>query len=54
MKLTIAQRRVGTEEKPPEGTLLRAGAMTADLVAGGLRTIRCKGRKVMRNRLRRA
>lgn len=48
MKLSIAQRLVGTEEKPPEGTTLRAGAVTADLIAGGLRTIRYKGREVLR------
>jgi D-apionolactonase len=48
MELTIAQRRVGTEEKSPESIVLRAGAMTADFVAGGLRTIGYKGREVLR------
>jgi len=48
MELTIAQRRVGTEEKSPECMTLKAGALTADLVAGGLRTIRYKGREVLR------
>jgi D-apionolactonase len=48
MELTIAQRRVGTEEPSPESILLKAGALTADLVAGGLRTIRYKGREVLR------
>lgn len=48
MELTIAQRRVGTEEKSPETITLKAGALTADLVAGGLRTIRYQGREVLR------
>ena len=48
MELTIAQRRVGTEEPSPESIVLKAGALTADLVAGGLRTIRYKGREVLR------
>jgi D-apionolactonase len=48
MELTIAQRRVGTEEKSPESIVLRAGALTADFVAGGLRTIRYQGREVLR------
>ncbi len=48
MELTIAQRRVGTEEPSPESIVLKAGALTADLVAGGLRTIRYQGREVLR------
>jgi hypothetical protein len=48
MELTIAQRRVGTDETSPESITLRAGALTADLVAGGLRTIRYQGREVLR------
>jgi hypothetical protein len=48
MELTIAQRRVGTEDPSPESIVLKAGALTADLVAGGLRTIRYKGREVLR------
>jgi D-apionolactonase len=48
MELTIAQRRVGTDETSPESTPLKAGALTADLVAGGLRTIRYQGREVLR------
>jgi D-apionolactonase len=48
MELTIAQRRVGTEEESPESIVLRAGALTADFVAGGLRTIRYQGREVLR------
>jgi D-apionolactonase len=48
MVLSIAQRRVGTEEKSPESIVLRAGALTADFVAGGLRTIRYNGREVLR------
>jgi hypothetical protein len=48
MELSIARRRVGTEEKSPESIPLKAGALTADLVAGGLRTIRYRGREVLR------
>ena len=48
MELTIARRRVGTEEKSPESIPLKAGGLTADLVAGGLRTIRYQGREVLR------
>jgi hypothetical protein len=48
MELTIAQRRVGTEEPSPESIVLKAGALTADLVAGGLRTIRYRGHEVLR------
>ena len=48
MELTIAQRRVGTDEPSPESISLKAGALTADLVAGGLRTIRYQGREVLR------
>jgi D-apionolactonase len=48
MELTIAQRRVGTEEKSPESIALKAGALTADLVSGGLRAIRYQGREVLR------
>ncbi len=47
-KTNIAQRRVGTEEEAPESALLSAGALTADFVAGALRTIRYKGREVLR------
>jgi hypothetical protein len=48
VELTIAQRRVGTEEKQPEVINLKAGALTADLVAGGLRAIRYQGHEVLR------
>ena len=48
MELTIAQRRVGTDERSPESIPLKAGGLTADLVAGGLRTIRYQGREVLR------
>jgi D-apionolactonase len=48
MELTAAQRRVGTDETSPECITLKAGALTADLVAGGLRTIRYQGREVLR------
>ncbi len=48
MELTVAQKRVGTNETSPESITLKAGALTADLVAGGLRTIRYQGREVLR------
>jgi D-apionolactonase len=48
MELTVAQRRVGTDEISPESISLKAGALTADLVAGGLRAIRYQGREVLR------
>ncbi len=48
MELTVAQRRVGTDETSPESITLKAGALTADLLAGGLRTIRYQGREVLR------
>jgi D-apionolactonase len=48
MELTVAQRRVGTDETSPESISLKAGALTADLVAGGLRTIRYQGQEVLR------
>jgi hypothetical protein len=48
MELTIAQRHVGTEEPSPESIVLKAGALTADLVTGGLRTIRYRGHEVLR------
>jgi D-apionolactonase len=48
MEFTIAQRRVGTDETSPESIGVKAGALTADLVAGGLRTIRYQGREVLR------
>ncbi len=48
MELTIARRRVGTEEPSPESIVLKAGALTANLVGGGLRTIRYQGREVLR------
>jgi D-apionolactonase len=48
MELSIAQRRVGTEEPSPESIVLKAGALTANFVAGGLRTIRYQGHEVLR------
>jgi hypothetical protein len=48
MELTVAQRRVGTDEISPEIISLKAGALTADLVAGGVRAIRYQGREVLR------
>jgi D-apionolactonase len=48
MELSVAQRRVGTDEPSRESITLQAGALTADLVAGGLRTIRYQEREVLR------
>jgi D-apionolactonase len=48
MKTSIARQRVGTEEEAPEPVLLAAGAMTANFLPGGLRTIRYQGREVLR------
>ena len=45
---TIVRRRVGTEEKAPQPITLRAGALTADFVRGGLRAIRHGNREVLR------
>jgi len=49
METSIARRRVGTEEEVPARILLTAGAISADFVAGGLRTIRYEGREVLRS-----
>ncbi|WP_062206019.1 hypothetical protein [Aureimonas sp. AU12] len=38
----------GTTEPPPESRRLAAGELTADLVAGGLRTLRWRGIEVLR------
>jgi hypothetical protein len=48
MKTSVIERRVGTREKPPKPTTLKAGPLTADFVAGGLRTIRYQGYEVLR------
>ncbi len=48
MKTSLIERRVGTKEKAPKRITLKAGALTADFVAGGLRTIRYQGHEVLR------
>jgi hypothetical protein len=45
---TLIEKRVGTKEKPPERITLKAGALTADFIAGNLRTIRYEGHEVLR------
>ena len=45
---TLIEKRVGTKEKPPERIILKAGALTADFIAGNLRTIRYEGHEVLR------
>jgi hypothetical protein len=48
MKTSLIERRVGTKEKAPKRVVLKAGPLTADLVAGNLRTIRYEGHEVLR------
>ena len=48
MKTSLIERRVGTREKPPKCITLRAGALTVDFVAGGLRNIRYEDHEVLR------
>jgi D-apionolactonase len=48
MKTSLIERRVGTKEKAPKRVVLTAGPLTADLVAGNLRTIRYEGHEVLR------
>jgi D-apionolactonase len=45
---TLIEKRVGTREKPTERITLKAGALTADFIAGNLRTIRYEGHEVLR------
>jgi D-apionolactonase len=45
---TLIEKRVGTKEKPPKRITLKAGAITADFIAGNLRTIRYEGHEVLR------
>src|ERR1700684_3660263 len=45
---TLIEKRVGTKEKPPECITLKAAALTADFIAGNLRTIRYEGHEVLR------
>ncbi|HEV2273379.1 MAG TPA: hypothetical protein VGR96_04395 [Acidobacteriaceae bacterium] len=46
--MSIAQRRVGTDEREPERKTLRAGKIEADFCAGGMQAIRYEGREVLR------
>ncbi len=48
MKTSLIERRVGTREKPPKSITLKAGALTVDFVAGGLRNIRYEDHEVLR------
>jgi D-apionolactonase len=48
MKRSLIELRVGTRQKSPKTVSLKAGALTVDFVAGGLRTIRYEGHEVLR------
>jgi D-apionolactonase len=48
MKTSLLERRVGTREKAPKSVTLRAGELTVEFVAGGLRTLRYEGHEVLR------
>ncbi len=48
MKTSLVEWRVGTKEKSPKRIRLKAGPLTMDFVAGGLRTIRYEGHEVLR------
>jgi hypothetical protein len=48
MKSSLSELRVGTRQKTPRALSLKAGALTVDFVAGGLRTIRYEGHEVLR------
>jgi D-apionolactonase len=48
MKKSLIDLRVGTRQKSPKAVSLRAGDLTLDFVAGGLRTIRYEGHEVLR------
>src|SRR5277367_4301046 len=48
MKGSLIELRVGTGQKIPKAVSLKAGALTVDFVAGGLRTIRYEGHEVLR------
>jgi hypothetical protein len=48
MKTSLLERRVGTREKAPKSITLRAGELTVEFVAGGLRTLRYEGHEVLR------
>ena len=48
MKKSLTELRVGTRQKTAKAVSLKAGALTVDFVAGGLRTIRYEGHEVLR------
>jgi hypothetical protein len=48
MKSSLVELRVGTRRKSTKAVPLKAGALTVDFVAGGLRTIRYEGHEVLR------
>jgi D-apionolactonase len=48
MKKSLIELRVGTRQKIPKAVSLKAGDLTVDFVAGGLRTIRYDGHEVLR------
>ena len=48
MKKSLMELRVGTRQKTAKAVSLKAGALTVDFVAGGLRTIRYEGHEVLR------
>jgi hypothetical protein len=46
--MSVLRQRVGIEQEEPTCVLLTAGALTAELVGGNLRTVRYRGREVLR------
>lgn len=48
MKRSLMELRVGTRQKVPKHVSLKAGPLTMDFVAGGLRTIRYEGYEALR------
>ena len=46
--MSVLRQRVGIEHEEPTCVMLTAGALTAELVGGNLRTIRYRGREVLR------
>jgi hypothetical protein len=48
MKTSLIELRIGTRQKIPKAVSLKAGALTVDFIAGGLRTIRYEGHEVLR------
>jgi len=48
MKRSLIEFRVGTRQKSPKAVSFKAGPLTVDFVAGGLRTIRYEGHEVLR------